>query len=212
MTGIEAALWAAPAGAFLAGALPFSYLIARAFAGIDIREHGSGNPGASNVYRVVGPLPGALCFVLDTAKGSFAVWLALLLRHELTPDTQLWYQILLGFFAVLGHVFSPFLNWRGGKGVATFLGVFLVLFPLGVLAAFACGVAVILIYRYFSLGSLVGAAMLPAAYFLFVDAPFAPRNLPLLYLCLAAAILTFLRHLDNIKRLWLGSEHGLRKG
>lgn len=195
--------------AFCLGAIPFSYIIARVLGGVDIREHGSGNPGASNVFRVVGPLAGILSFVLDCAKGALAVLLATWFLQGLTPGHRIWYEILLGLLAVCGHVWSPFMGGRGGKGVAAVIGIFGVLFPLGLVAGILCGAAVIFVYRYFSLGSLVGVSVLPLAYFLVIEQPWHGANLPILYLSLVATILVLARHTDNIRRLLTGREHGM---
>lgn len=197
--------------AFMLGAIPFPYLIARAMAGIDIREHGSGNPGASNVFRVVGPGAGIVTFALDTAKAAVAVSLAawILPVGQLASVDFVWYEILLGILAVCGHVWSPFLGGRGGKGVATVIGVFWVVFPMGLLTGFLCGLVVVVVYRFFSLGSLVGVCALPVAYFLVKEQPWHPASLPILYLSLVATALVLARHTDNIKRLLSGREHGM---
>ena len=200
-----------PVAAFLLGAIPFSYLTARVAGGIDIRQHGSGNPGASNVYRVVGPGPGLLAFALDALKGAVPLLVAAAMADELSAVELVWYKILLGALAVMGHIWSPFLGFRGGKGVATVVGVFAVLFPLGLLTAAMCGLSVVFVYRFFSLGSLVGLSTLPVAYFLLIEQPLHPASLPLLYLSLLAVVLIFLRHMDNIKRLLQGKEHGIQQ-
>ncbi len=114
---------------YWAGAVPFGVLIAK-WLGVDIREHGSGNIGATNVTRVLGAVPGAIVLVLDAMKGALPVWLAI--RYSGEP----WLVMATGLAAILGHCFSPFLEFRGGKGVATAMGVFLVLDP----AATAIGV------------------------------------------------------------------------
>ncbi|MCR9144571.1 MAG: glycerol-3-phosphate 1-O-acyltransferase PlsY [bacterium] len=197
--------------AFLLGAVPFPFLIARLRAGIDIRDHGSGNPGASNVFRVVGAPAGIITFVLDCAKAVVAVKLSVwfLPVDYLDMEQLIWFKIGLGILAVLGHVFSPFLGGRGGKGVATVIGVFYILFPLGLLTGALCGLAVIIVYRFFSLGSLVGVCALPVAYFLLHEQPWHPASLPILYLSLLAMALVLVRHTDNIKRLISGREHGM---
>lgn len=132
---------------YWAGAVPFGVLIAK-WLGIDIREHGSGNIGATNVTRVLGPVPGAIVLVLDALKGAIPVWLAI--RYSGEP----WTVMATGLAAILGHCFSPFLEFRGGKGVATAMGVFLVLDPavtaMGVLAF----VAVLEMTKVPALGSL----------------------------------------------------------
>ncbi|MEQ9362923.1 MAG: glycerol-3-phosphate acyltransferase, partial [Leptospirales bacterium] len=192
--------------AFLLGAVPFPYMISRLVAGIDIRDHGSGNPGASNVFRVVGPSAGIVTFILDCTKAIVAVKLAVwfLPTAALDMEQLIWFKIALGVLAVCGHVFSPFLGGRGGKGVATVIGVFWILFPLGLLTGALCGLAVIVVYRFFSLGSLVGVCALPVAYFLLKEQPWHPASLPILYLSLVATLLVLVRHTDNIKRLISG--------
>lgn len=140
-------------GAFLTGAIPFGVLIARAL-GTDIQAHGSGNIGATNVTRVLGPLPGALVLVLDAAKGAGPTALAL----AATGDP--WVVIATGAATILGHCFSPFLGFKGGKGVATSLGVFLVLAPQLVLISIAVFVVFLRATRVPALGSLAASAAL----------------------------------------------------
>ncbi|MBX7057389.1 MAG: glycerol-3-phosphate 1-O-acyltransferase PlsY [Leptospirales bacterium] len=195
--------------AFLMGSTPFSYLLARLLAGVDIRQEGSGNPGASNVYRVVGPAAGVATLILDAGKGAAAVLLVLPWRNDLSAAALVWLQIAFGLAAVAGHVWTPFLGWKGGKGVATLIGVFAALFPLGILAAAGAGVIVIGIFRYFSLGSLVGVSILPLAYFLYVDEPWRSDHLPILWMTVAAVLITLYRHSENIRRLWRGEELGM---
>lgn len=200
-----------PLLAFLSGSIPYSLLIARAWAGIDIREHGSGNPGASNVIRVVGPVPGGLAFLCDAGKGALPVWLAGLVTASMEPEPAIWYSLLTGFLAGAGHIWSPFLNFKGGKGVATFAGVFAVLFPPGMLMALGVFALVVAVFRVFSLGSILGSLTLPVAYFIFTEEPFSAARLPLLGVCVLVALLILIRHTDNLKRLLRGEEHGLLK-
>lgn len=205
------ALLVLPVLAFLLGAVPFPFIVARLVGGIDIREHGSGNPGASNVFRVVGAPAGIVTFILDCAKAMVAVKLASWFIPEgwLAMDQFVWFKIGLGVLAVCGHVWSPFLGFRGGKGVATVIGVFWIIFPMGLLTGALCGLAVIVVYRFFSLGSLVGVFALPIAYFLLQEQPWHPASLPILYLSLIANLLVLMRHTDNIKRLISGREHAM---
>jgi glycerol-3-phosphate acyltransferase PlsY len=145
-----------PAACYFAGAIPFGVILAR-LRGVNIREHGSGNIGATNVTRVLGPALGAIVLVLDAAKGALPVWLAL----HTTPDP--WIVIATGAAAILGHCFSPFLAFEGGKGVATATGVFLVLAPQQLLLALGVFLAVLAWKRVPALGSLAGIAALCAA-------------------------------------------------
>lgn len=199
--------------AFLLGAVPFSFLIGKA-AGMDIREHGSGNPGASNVYRVVGRWQGALAFIFDTGKGAVPALVAGILYDHLVPGSfllpRVWFVILCGFAAAVGHVWTPFLGFRGGKGVATLLGFFAVLFPKGLAAALFVAVILILVTRIFSVGSLAGAVILPVSYFVFSSDPFGAEEWPVLVISLLASALVFYRHRENIARLVRGKEFGTR--
>ena len=205
-------LFISPLLAYLIGGIPFAYILARLVGGIDIRQAGSGNPGASNVFRTVGPATGILVLILDALKGSLAVYLAYLVAKSQGGRGEffiIWYEILLGFLAVAGHIWTPFLEFKGGKGVATFLGVFLILFPVGMLIAMGAAFVTIAIFRIFSLGSLVGVLLLPINYFLLTETPWDPAELPILYLSILAVLIVALRHLDNIRRLIQGKEHGM---
>jgi glycerol-3-phosphate acyltransferase PlsY len=139
--------------AYVIGSIPFGVLIARGL-GVDIQQHGSGNIGATNVTRVLGPIPGAIVLVLDAAKGALPTYFA---------QTQVgdpWIVVAVGAAAILGHCFSPFLEWKGGKGVATSLGVFLVLAPSLVVIAVAVFAVMVQLTRVPALGSLAAAAAL----------------------------------------------------
>ena len=140
--------------AYFLGSFPTSYLVGKALRGIDIRQHGSGNVGATNVYRVVGKLPGLFVLLVDISKGWLAAaWLA---RSETT-------QALFGLCAVCGHIWSPFLGFRGGKGVATALGALLGLAPA--MAGLAVGIwgVTAMITRYVSVSSIVAVTVVPFA-------------------------------------------------
>lgn len=193
-----------PVLSFFFGAVPYAYLISRFFYGVNILEHGSGNPGASNLYRVVAKVPGIIVFFLDTLKGAVPVYIASLV---VDGNYTVYYQTLIGFCAAAGHIWTPYLNFHGGKGVATFLGTFLVIFPGGILVSIGVGCVVILISRIFSLGSLSGAGILPVTYFVFYwKDPWNSGTLPILFFCVATCILIFYRHRDNLQRLKQGKE------
>ena len=136
---------------YFAGGIPFGVILAN-LKGVDIREHGSGNIGATNVTRVLGPKLGAVVLVLDAAKGAVPVWFAI----QQTGDPGV--VCLVGWAAILGHCFSPFLGFTGGKGVATATGVFLMLSPRDVAVAVAVFVAVLAWKRVPALGSLAAVA------------------------------------------------------
>ena len=159
--------------AFVCGSVPFGLLIARA-RGIDIRKHGSGNIGATNVWRVMGRGPGLLCFVLDVLKGLVPVliagwWMGLLGGHQIAPR-QAWLWLAVMAAPILGHMFTPFAGFKGGKGVATGLGAMLGLYPyltFPALGVFAVWIAAAAVWRYVSLASCVAALSLPALVFAF---------------------------------------------
>ncbi|RMG13531.1 MAG: glycerol-3-phosphate 1-O-acyltransferase [Deltaproteobacteria bacterium] len=183
--------------AYLVGGIPFGVLLARRLAGRDVRSEGSGNIGATNVARVAGKKLGALTLLLDAAKGLGAVLVA---RVVLGPDPshELW-ENLAGFSAVLGHCFSPYLRLRGGKGVATSFGVFLIVAPWAALAGFVAWAALYALTRISSLGSLVAAVVVPGAVY-------ALGSRLDFYLALATVALVLLRHQGNIRRLLSGKE------
>ena len=180
--------------AFFLGSVPFGLLFARLFGKQDPREVGSGNVGATNVARAAGKLAGVLTLVLDTAKGYLPVILAW--GWLKSPD----YVALVGLFAILGHCYSPFLGFKGGKGVATGLGVYLALSPLAVLIAAVVFGLIIWRFRYVSLASLSAAwVMVPLIYLV--------QKSPLLTLFTAIiALLITWRHRVNIQRLLRGEE------
>ena len=200
---------AMPLAAYVIGSTPFGVIIARA-KGVDLRAQGSGNVGATNVGRVLGQRWWYLCFVLDVLKGALPVLAAGLLLRE--PDravpsatTQLaWLLVACG--AIMGHVFSFWLKFRGGKGVATSLGVLLGFYPFFTwpgLVAFALWGAAVLIWRYVSLASIIAAGAFPL---LLVCACFVfgwdlGVVWPLLAFASAMALLVIVRHRTNISRL-----------
>ena len=188
------------AAAYLLGSIPFGLILAKLFAGSDIRNSGSGNIGATNVARVVGPAAGILTLLLDVAKGAAAVWLAG--RFSEQNSTAL---MLAGVFALLGHCFPVWLGFNGGKGVAAALGVFLMLSPMAALSALLVFILVSLAWRYVSLGSVSAAAAMPLLmYFLW-----APGHAPPLVVdfgTLFASALIIFKHDANLQRLVDGTE------
>lgn len=189
---------------YAAGSLPFAWMAGRA-AGIDLRKQGSGNLGATNVFRVLGWKIGLAVFLADALKGALPV--LLLPPHiDSLADPTLW-AIGCGVAAIAGHVRPLFLKFRkGGKGVATAAGVFFALAPVPMLATFALFVAVVLGSGYVSLGSLLSAALLPAL----LLATQGPRA-PLFLVSVAVAAFVFWTHRANIGRLRRGEEHRFGK-
>jgi acyl phosphate:glycerol-3-phosphate acyltransferase len=185
---------------YLLGSIPFGLIFAKILGGKDVREHGSGNIGATNVSRVVGPLAGVLTLLMDAAKGAVAVWLA-----ARFSDHAAMAMMFAGIAALLGHCFPVWLKFRGGKGVATALGVYLALCPLAAIVAVVLFTLVVAFWRYVSLGSLSAAAAMPLlTYFLW-----APGHAPPLVITLGtlfAAVLIFYKHDANLQRLVDGTE------
>jgi acyl phosphate:glycerol-3-phosphate acyltransferase len=181
---------------YLLGAIPTSYLVGRLFRGIDLREHGSRNLGATNLYRVMGWKFAVPVGLFDVAKGAVPV---LVFAPRASGSTT--FALLCGITAIVGHVYSVFVRFRGGKGVATAAGVMLGLTPaaLGVVAL----VWAVLVFAtgYVSLGSIVGAALLPAAVFLL-----HPRSRDLVWIDVAVAGAIIWLHRANIGRLLKGTE------
>ncbi len=197
------------AAAFLVGSVPTGFIVGR-LKGVDVRVHGSGNTGATNVSRVLGKKLGILVLLLDASKGVLAVMLA---THwpigAWDFKTKEEVEGLLGLFGLLGHCFSPFLRFRGGKGVATGLGVYLSIAPVQAIFALGVFLALFKMYRYVSLGSVIAAFSIPI--FMAVDQaiPFSQTSLGF---ALATSIVIAVRHRGNIARLLKGEEPKYKSG
>ncbi len=218
---------------YLLGSIPFGYFVGRRY-GIDIREHGSGNIGATNVVRVLGKKPGYLVFICDMLKGVIAVRVVLFVAQRLieravdhgaalgglidvapvgAPEQYLAYVrgaatpagIVAAIACILGHNFPVWLRFRGGKGVATTVGVLLGLMPLSLLVSAVVWVVVFYSLRYVSLASLLAALVLPVSVWFF-KVRHDGGNWPLFYFSLVAVALIFWRHRGNIRRLLNGTE------
>ena len=186
--------------AYLAGSIPSAY-IAGKLRGVDLRQHGSGNLGATNVVRVLGPKIGAAVFIVDLLKGFLPVYFLPRYMETLTPDR---WALVYGAAAILGHVKPIFLLWKGGgKGVATASGVFLALAFVPMLIAEVAWIGVFYFTRYVSLASLVGAAILPIAILVLYREP----QSPVFIASVIIAIFVFWTHRANIGRLRRGEEH-----
>jgi glycerol-3-phosphate acyltransferase PlsY len=195
--------WASVAGAYLVGSIPFGLLLARRVAGIDVRQAGSGNIGATNVARSAGRGLGLLTLALDAGKGALAVLVAAALTGE--PRDGGW-PAAAGLAAFLGHVFPPWLRFHGGKGVATGFGIFLVLSPLAAFAATAAFGAAFAATGMASAGSLT-AALVCAAAAAWADGP----GSPVARVGLVVLAVVVLRHRDNIRRILRGEERSFRR-
>ncbi len=221
--------WLPPLIAFLLGSIPFGLLIAKS-QGINIREHGSGNIGATNVLRTVGKKYGITCFILDFFKGfipallgvSFfyfgdthhSMALGFLKPYAMHSDDQFFtqsMQVFTGLCAILGHNYSPWVNFKGGKGIATSAGVLAVLMPAGLVILIVIFILTFKLTRYVSVASMAGAASLPIIVLggslyhgKFQDGTW---NKPLLIFAILIAFLAIWKHRSNIKNLINGSEH-----
>ena len=207
--------------AYLLGSIPFGYLIVRATQGADVRETGSGGTGATNVSRRAGKTAGLVTLLLDALKGAAAVAIAkIVLRLPVFGDAALagasleiayWWVAAAAIAVILGHIFPVWLRFRGGKGVATGVGVFLMLTPLAVAFAGVIFVLVVWRTRYVSLGSILAAVAIPLFVLLrnvFVQAvdPVAPS----MTAAMAGTMLIVFAHRENIRRLISGTENRFR--
>ncbi|MCP3967494.1 MAG: glycerol-3-phosphate 1-O-acyltransferase PlsY [Lentisphaerae bacterium] len=198
-------------GAYLIGAIPWAYLIGK-WKGIDLREYGSGNYGATNVTRVIGKWHGRLCFILDFLKGFIPVFaVSMMIKYGWFEDKYQLSQIIAAFGAVLGHIFPVYTRFRGGKGMSTSAGAILGLAPYSVLIAAAVWVVVFLASRYVSLASIAAAAVLPVcATFISLMKLYVHSYYVLGFLYLLA-LLAIVKHSSNIKRLMNGTESRFSK-
>jgi acyl phosphate:glycerol-3-phosphate acyltransferase len=197
---------------YLIGSIPFSYLVVRAVAGVDIRMHGSGNVGATNVVRNAGKLPGVLALVLDGAKGYAAVTLAGYLISRpgwplLDPTgssalhSRAFWLASAGLVAMLGHIFPVWLHFHGGKGVATAAGVFLAIDPRATAAAALIFLIAALATRFVSVGSLAAAVSVPIFLQFLTRAPYW-----IVLVSVVICLIVVFRHRANIERLATGRE------
>ena len=180
--------------AYILGSIPNALWIGKVFKGIDVREHGSKNTGSTNAARVLGAKLGILTLILDISKGAIPTLIATMLLESSIS------VILVGICAILGHSFSIFMKFKGGKAVATTVGVFIVLVPGAILLAAVIFFLVFGITRYVSLSSMIGAISLPIWIVLFY------KNIPLTIFGIIIAILIIVRHKSNIQRLLNGTE------
>ena len=189
---------------YLLGSIPFGYLLVRIFRGEDVRQSGSGNIGATNVSRK-SPALGIITLILDALKGSAAAGAAYFLSGRLAGGTLPYRAMsLAAFCAVLGHMFPVWLKLRGGKGVATGLGSFLVIAPKAVVVAVAIFIGVVVIFRYVSLGSIIAVASFPVLVYVmraYGDVPLA------LAFMIATSLFIIFKHRENIQRLVAGTEN-----
>ncbi|HEX5964062.1 MAG TPA: glycerol-3-phosphate 1-O-acyltransferase PlsY [Gemmatimonadales bacterium] len=188
---------------YFLGAIPTSYLLSRLFAGIDLRQHGSGNLGATNLYRVLGWKYAVPAAIVDIAKGAIPV-----LMFAPQASTSQLFAIACGVAAIIGHVFSVFVGFKGGKGVATAAGVMLGLAPLALAVSAVVWVVLVRLTGYVSVGSIVAAAVLPLGVFLLER----PATSAVFWISVAIAAGVIILHRRNIERLLKGTENRFGRG
>jgi acyl phosphate:glycerol-3-phosphate acyltransferase len=200
VSGTSLLAFLVPCAAYLLGAVPFGLLLGKLLAGKDVRRAGSGNIGATNVARTFGPAAGILTLMLDLSKGMLAAWAGGAVRGRISD------ACLAGFCAILGHMFPVYLGFRGGKGVATGLGVFLMIdlpATLGAALIFAVAAGA---SRRVSVGSILGSLALP------ILVSLRGASAPVLLAAWATCLLIIVRHYENVRRLLAGTEPRLGAG
>ncbi len=211
---------------YLLGSIPFGYLLVRIFRGQDVRQTGSGNIGATNVARTGSKGLAIATLLLDALKGyaavRFAFWVAERHRFEVAVPTSIYdptsqtidsqtvflLAALAAFCAILGHMFTVWLRFKGGKGVATAVGAFAALAPRAIVVALVLFIVVVALTRYISLGSMISAAAFPLLVWWLN--PAERTTAPILLLIAASSLLIIVRHKDNVRRLLAGTEHRWR--
>jgi glycerol-3-phosphate acyltransferase PlsY len=186
--------------AYLIGGIPFGLIIVKLMTGADVRKAGSGNIGATNVLRTTGPVAGVLTLLLDAAKAWFAVWLA----GRLSGGSEFWMS-LAALAVLVGHAWSIWIGFKGGKAVASFVGAYLYLTPLPLVAVILLFVFIVAWTRYLSLGSVIAAGLFPLACWMILH-----PGWPVLLSALGAALLIIERHRGNIARIQAGEERVFR--
>lgn len=196
--------------AYLIGSLSTAVWVGRIFYKLDIRDHGSKNAGATNVIRVLGARAGVPVLLFDAFKGWLAVWLShYFIKEGMSDGGEETYRILLGCFAVIGHIFPIYTGFRGGKGVATLLGACLALFPVPSLVTIGIFAIMMVAFRIVSLSSVTCAVLFPVTVQIF---SLTQPEWPLIILSIAIAVFIPITHQKNIKRLLKGEEKRLSFG
>jgi len=192
--------------AYLIGSIPFSVIVGYLFAGVDVRKHGSGNAGATNVYRVAGLPAAIIAGIFDVLKGALPVFAA----KFVMPDLH-WLPLVAGIAAVVGHILPIFAGFRGGKGVNTLLGMFLILLPLEIALSVGVFAIVFAATRIVSLGSICAGVSLSVI--ALIEKYIMAKNIPTLLLsaCFGVTLLILFTHRANIRRLLRGQERKLSR-
>ncbi len=205
MIGNLIALPIALAAAYLTGSIPTSYIFARALKGIDIRQHGSGNVGATNVVRTVGKVPGLIVLVLDIVKGVLAVTFMTVFFYKWLNDFDfVLFRSMMGIAVICGHVWTVFLGFKGGKGIATTLGVTAIISPAALAAASVVWLASFIITSYVSLSSILLVVACP------IVSAIIGEPVSVVVFTILVCLITTYRHKSNITRLLNGTESKIK--
>lgn len=202
--------------AYLLGSINFAVIISSIFLKKDVRELGSGNAGTTNVMRSAGFLPGALTFIFDALKGFAACYVGkLLFEYAATKTDAFWVEGIYGAFAcgllcMLGHIFPIFFGFKGGKGVATSVGIFAVCSPIAIISGLSVFAVVLLVSKMVSLASLIATVVVVVLSIVLYNG--TSSILPIVILSIVMGSLVFIKHKDNIKRLINGTERKIGKG
>ena len=196
---------------YLVGSIPTSIIVSKLFFGFDIRDRGSGNAGGTNAFRIMGWKVGLLVMILDLGKGVLATYLISQLRIDSLTWPLVYIQIIAGTAAVIGHIWTIFAGFRGGKGVGTAAGMLLVLYPISFVICLLIFFLILLTTRYVSVSSMTAAVFLPIVLYLLHVLVNRPVSMPLLVLAISMAILIVFTHRSNIQRLIHGNENRIKK-
>ena len=197
---------------YIIGSFPTSIIMGRITRGIDIRDHGSGNAGGTNVFRVLGWKPALVVVVIDVFKGWLPTAYLAIMFYEATPLPDLGlFQILCGFCAVLGHTFTVFAGFKGGKGVGTLAGMLIAMFPVAVPLCILVFAITLILTGYVSVGSIIASASLPIILLILPIFGIEPAELSLLIFSLLVPFFVIYTHRSNISRLRSGEENQFEK-
>lgn len=188
--------------AYLIGSIPTAVWVSRMLYGIDIREHGSGNSGATNTFRILGSKAGTAVMIIDLLKGILAVKLAVFAPYSIHSETSINLQVFLGLFAVMGHIFPIWAEFRGGKGIATLFGMIIAIQPMAAVGMLGVFILMLYLTRYVSLSSIAASIAFPLM-ILFI---FRDSELSYKIFAITAAFMVVLTHHKNINRIIHGNE------
>ncbi len=196
---------------YLAGSVPTSIIVSKLFFKFDIRDHGSGNAGGTNAFRVMGWKTGLFVMLFDFGKGFLATYLISQIRIDSLSLPLVYIQIVAGLSAVIGHIWTVFAGFRGGKGVGTAAGMLLVLYPVSLLICLGIFFITLVTTRYVSISSMFAAIALPFVLLLLNTVFKRPFSPPLFILAISMATLIVFTHRSNIQRLFQGTENRIKK-